>query len=123
MKSLNLGKKKLQIFRKPHNLWNFQTGKHFMPFTTTQLELFEPNDEMSILNKELNLIKKQNEKLKKALSLKHNDLANMCLMLKEELDEVKKRLGAVENQPQKNENSHSCDMLETLFQEAYLGIS
>ena len=94
-----------------------------MSSTTTQLELFESNDELTILNKELQFVKKQNEKLKKTLNSKHNDLANLCLLLKEELDEVKKRLSTIENHALQNNKNQNCDMLETLFQEAYLGLS
>lgn len=94
-----------------------------MSSTTTQLELFESNDELTILNKELQFVKKQNEKLKKTLTAKHNDLANLCLLLKEELDEMKKRLNVVENHALQNNKNQNCDMLETLFKEAYLGLS
>lgn len=94
-----------------------------MSSTTTQLELFESNDELTILNKELQLVKKQNEKLRKTLSSKHNDLANLCLLLKEELEEVKKRMNLIENRAEIGNSNQNSDMLETLFKEAYLGLS
>ncbi len=94
-----------------------------MSSTTTQLELFESNDELTILSKELEAVKKQNEKLKKTLFSKHNDLGKLCLSLKEELEEIKKRVGLVENQVLRNGQTENSDMLETLFKEAYLGSS
>jgi predicted nucleic acid-binding Zn-ribbon protein len=94
-----------------------------MSSCTTQLELFESNDEITILSKELEAVKKQNEKLKKNLFSKHNDLARLCIALKEELDEMRKRMNAVETKVLRNGKSENIDMLETLFQEAYLGSS
>ncbi len=92
-----------------------------MSSSTIQLELFEENDELTILGKELDSLKKQNDKLKKSLFSKHNDLSKLCLMLKEELDDVKKRLVTVENKQVNNGQPVNSDMLETLFKEAYLG--
>jgi len=92
-----------------------------MSSSTTQLELFESNDELTILNKELEAVKKQNEKLKKTLFSKHNDLAKLCLSLKEELDEMKRRIVIVENDVHRNGKSENNDMLKTLFKEAYMG--
>ena len=45
------------------------------------------------------------------------------MSLKEELDEIKKRVGLVENQVLRNGQTENSDMLETLFKEAYLGNS
>lgn len=92
-----------------------------MSSSTTQLELFESNDEVTILSKELEAVKKQNEKLKKSLFSRHNDLAKLLFSLKEELDAVKARLNTVENHALRNGEQANSDLLETLFKEAYLG--
>jgi Tfp pilus assembly protein PilO len=94
-----------------------------MTSSTTQLELFESNDDIVILSKELEAVRRQNEKLKKNLFSKHNDLAKLCIALKEELDEMRRRINTLETSVLRNGNSENKDMLETLFQEAYLGLS
>jgi len=89
----------------------------------TQLHLFEQNDEISLLKREIVILKKNQEKLRRDLMARHNELAHLCIVLKEELDQIKR--DAVKQKEQNSRHvefeSKSEDPYDSLFKEAYLG--
>lgn len=84
-----------------------------------QLDLFIEEDEQSLLRKEMREISLQQERLKRTLYSRHNALSRLCLELKEENEELKRRLTHLETLL--NQESKSCnqDLLEKLFKESY----
>lgn len=85
-----------------------------------QLDLFTEEDELSLLRKELKALSLQQERLKRALSSRHQDLSRLCLQLKEENEQLKSRLDRLENDLNRQTKSSNDDLLEKLFKEAYL---
>jgi uncharacterized protein YlxW (UPF0749 family) len=86
-----------------------------------QLDLFIEESEISLLRKELKELSLQQERFKRALYARHNDLSRLCLQLKEENEQLKNRLGRLENLlSQQTTRSPNDDLLEKLFREAYL---
>jgi hypothetical protein len=85
-----------------------------------QLDLFIEEDEISLLRKEMKELSLQQERFKRALYARHNDLSRLCLELKEENDALKMRLNRVESTLQnQSASSANDDLLEKLFKEAY----
>ncbi len=84
-----------------------------------QLDLFMEEDEISLLRKEMKDLLLQQEKLKRALYTRHNDLSRFCLQLKEENEQLKNRLDHLESHLQQSKSPND-DLLEKLFREAYL---
>lgn len=84
-----------------------------------QLDLFTEEDEISLLRKEMRELSLQQERLKKALYARHNDLSRLCLELKEENEQLKRRVERLENSLQQQSKSPNDDLLEKLFREAY----
>lgn len=85
-----------------------------------QLDLFTQEDEMSLLRKELKELSLQQDRLKRALYVRHKDLSLLCLQLKEENEQLKNRLDRLESALQHQSHSSNDDLLEKLFKEAYL---
>lgn len=85
-----------------------------------QLDLFKEEDEISLLRKELKELSLQQERLKRALYSRHNDLSRLCLQLKEENEQLKARLDCLESALHQQTKSPNDDLLEKLFREAYL---
>jgi hypothetical protein len=85
-----------------------------------QLDLFTEEDEMSLLRKELKALSVQQERLKRSLYARHQDLSRLCLLLKEENEQLKTRLNRLENLSTSPSQSANDDLLEKLFKEAYL---
>jgi hypothetical protein len=52
----------------------------------SQLSLFEDNDEISILKRELAEVKRNSENVRKSLFARHNELAKMYLDLKNQMN-------------------------------------
>lgn len=84
-----------------------------------QLDLFIEENEISLLRKELKELSLQQERLKRALYSRHNDLACLYLQLKEENDQLKARLDKAESHLHQETKPPNDDLLEKLFQEAY----
>ena len=85
-----------------------------------QLDLFTEEDEISLLRKEIKELSLQQERLKRALYTRHNDLSRLCLQLKEENEQLKIRLDRMESALYQQTKSSNDDLLEKLFREAYL---
>ncbi len=86
-----------------------------------QLDLFIEENEISLLRKELKELCLQQDKLKRALYARHQDLSRLCLQLKEENEQLKCRLNHLESILRKQTaSSTNDDLLEKLFREAYL---
>lgn len=85
-----------------------------------QLDLFTEEDEISLLRKEIKELSLQQERLKRALYTRHNDLSRLCLQLKEENEQLKTRLDRMESALCQQTKSSNDDLLEKLFREAYL---
>lgn len=85
-----------------------------------QLDLFTEEDEISLLRKEIKELSLQQERLKRALYSRHNDLSRLCLELKEENEQLKRRLDRLESVLHQQSKSSNDDLLEKLFREAYL---
>lgn len=85
-----------------------------------QLDLFIEEDEVSLLRKELKELSLQQERLKRTLYSRHQDLSRLCLQLKEENEQLKIRLDRLENALYQQGKSPNDDLLEKLFKEAYL---
>lgn len=85
-----------------------------------QLDLFMEEDEISLLKKELRELSIQQERLKRTLYARHNDLSRLCLELKEENEQLKLRLDRLESNLRQQTKSPNDDLLEKLFREAYL---
>jgi hypothetical protein len=85
-----------------------------------QLDLFTEEDEISLLRKEIKELSLQQERLKRALYTRHNDLSRLCLQLKEENEQLKIRLDRMESALCQQTKSSNDDLLEKLFREAYL---
>ena len=85
-----------------------------------QLDLFIEEDEISLLRKELKQLSLEQERVKKALSKRHQDLSRLCLQLKEENEQLKLRLDRLESALSQQNKSANDDLLERLFKEAYL---
>jgi hypothetical protein len=85
-----------------------------------QLDLFTEEDEVSLLRKEIRELSLQQERFKKAPYARHNDLSRPCLELKEENEQLKRRVERLENSLQHQSKSPNDDLLEKLFREAYL---
>jgi hypothetical protein len=85
-----------------------------------QLELFDENDEVTFLRKEVKRLRYQIEKSRRALCSHHNHLAKLCMTLQEENEELKRRLDKLEKMAQLNGEKTSDDLLEKLFREAYM---
>jgi hypothetical protein len=88
--------------------------------TKVQLDLFVEENEISILRKEMRDLVVQQEKMKRNLHTRHQDLSRLCLQLKEENEQLKHRLDRLESLINKQTNTSNDDLLEKLFQEAYL---
>lgn len=88
--------------------------------TKIQLDLFVEESEISLLRKEIKDLSVQQEKFKRLLYRRHQDLSRLCLHLKEENDQLKHRLDRLESTLNKQANTTNDDLLEKLFQEAYL---
>lgn len=88
--------------------------------TKVQLDLFVEENEVSLLRKEMKDLILQQEKMKRALYARHQDLSRLCLQLKEENEHLKLRLDQLESQAKKQSNTANDNLLEKLFQEAYL---
>jgi hypothetical protein len=84
-----------------------------------QLDLFKEENELSILRKQLQEVASLQDKLKKTLYARHQDLARLCLTLKEENDLLRSRLERIEKAISLPKETTSED-LKALFQEAYL---
>lgn len=85
-----------------------------------QLDLFTEEDELSLLRKELKELSLEQERLKRALYKRHQDLSRLCLHLKEENEQLRNRLDRLESLIHQNHKSNNDDLLERLFKEAYL---
>lgn len=85
-----------------------------------QLDLFIEENELSLLRKELKELSLEQERFKRALFKRHQDLSRLCLQLKEENDQLKNRLDRIENGVLQHPKSSNDDLLEKLFREAYL---
>ena len=88
--------------------------------TKVQLDLFIEESEVSLLRKEMKDLLIQQEKMKRMLYARHQDLSRLCLQLKEENEQLKHRLERLESFMNKQTNTTNDDLLEKLFQEAYL---
>ena len=54
-----------------------------------QLDLFEPNDEQSLLRREINLMKDSQNRQRKAMFAKLHDLGKEIIGLKEEIERTR----------------------------------
>jgi hypothetical protein len=90
-----------------------------MTTSTAQLDLFEENDEATLLRAEMEALKKQMEKMRSLILKRHNQLAKLCVQLEEENQLLKRRLDALERASRKGEGSSDSDLIERLFSEAY----
>lgn len=59
-----------------------------------QLDLFEPDNELFSLRKEMNLLKESNDKVRKRLFAQLNELSHLCIDLKEEVYKLRRRIGS-----------------------------
>lgn len=84
-----------------------------------QLDLFIEEDEQSLLRKEMKELSLQQERLKRTIYSRHNALSRLCLELKEENDELKRRLAHLENVLNQENQRGNQDLLEKLFKESY----
>lgn len=85
-----------------------------------QLDLFTEEDTVSLLRKELKEVSLQQERFRRAIYKRHQELARLCLQLKEENEQLKSRLDRLESLMHQQSKSPNEDLLEKLFQEAYL---
>ena len=85
-----------------------------------QLDLFTEEDELSLLRKELKEVAIQQDRLKRALYTRHQELSCLYLQLKEENEQLKSRLDRLERTMKPQSSSTNDDLLEKLFKEAYL---
>lgn len=85
-----------------------------------QLDLFMEENEISLLRKELKELSLYQERFKRAIYARHNDLSRLCLQLKEENEQLKNRLDRLESALHQHAKSPNDDLLEKLFREAYL---
>lgn len=88
-----------------------------------QLDLFEDENEVSVIRKELKELSQQQEKWKQSLLKRYQDLSKFCLKLQQENEQLKNRLGYLENQLPKDKDSANDDLLERLFKDAYTNSS
>lgn len=87
----------------------------------SQLELFEDNDKISFLKKELSALHQRCEHLKRGMASKYNHLAKLCISLQEENSQLKRRIEELEKTlSDPYANPEEDDYLSKLFQEAYL---
>lgn len=85
-----------------------------------QLQLFEENDATSLMQQELEAVRKHYEKHWKIILSRHNELAKLCIQLKEENEGIKQRLKALEKIGDGPQPSSNEDLIEILFKEVYL---
>ena len=57
-----------------------------------QLDLFDSNDEMSLLRKEIDLIDNRTRNVQRGLFARHGDLVKMVLKQQEEIDRLRELL-------------------------------
>jgi len=88
--------------------------------TKVQLDLFIEENEISLLRKEIKDMLMQQEKMKRSMYSRHQDLSRLCLQLKEENEYLRHRLDRLESVQNKQNATSNEDLLEKLFQEAYL---
>lgn len=84
-----------------------------------QLDLFEDENEVSVIRKELKELSQQQDKWKQSLLKRYQDLSKFCLNLQQENEQLKNRLDYLENKLPKDTYSTNDDLLERLFKEAY----
>ena len=84
-----------------------------------QLQLFEENDEASLIRQEVAAMRKHYEKNWKTLQTRHNELVKLFLQLKEENDSLKLRLQELEKNHKNTHQNHDEDLIERLFKEVY----
>ncbi len=87
----------------------------------TQMEMFETNDEITRLKKELTFLRQKCDQLKKGMASKYNLLAKLCLFLQEENSRLKHRIDELEKNLQliPSSEQEEDDYLKKLFEEAY----
>lgn len=93
-----------------------------MEETPSQLELFEENDQISLLKREVLKLRQRCELLRRGMSKKYNQLAKLCMILQEENSLLKRRLDAIEKTDSAAdglEDIEGDDYLLKLFEEAY----
>jgi hypothetical protein len=89
---------------------------------SSQLQLFEENDELTVLKREVLKLRRRCDQLRKGMASRYNQLAKLCVVLQEENSELKRRLDAFEKGdagmavPMCIEED---DYLLKLFEEAY----
>lgn len=54
-----------------------------------QFDLFESNDEISLLKREISNMRKSQDNVRKSLFAQNNSLTKLCFSLKEELHELR----------------------------------
>ena len=60
-----------------------------------QLDLFEPNDEISMLHREIAAMKDAQDRQRKSLFAKQNDLAKMYIDIKQKYDALERQIHMV----------------------------
>lgn len=88
--------------------------------TEAQLELFQENDEISLFRQEIEAMQKRYEKNGRTMLKRHNELAKLCLLLKEENDVLNQRLHELEKKQDIQKQPKNKDLIEKLFKEFYL---
>lgn len=68
---------------------NFQIKCLMIMGSEVQLNLFGNNDPISLLMQEIELLKEQNNNVRKGLFARHNELAKLVLKQQEEIDALK----------------------------------
>ncbi len=57
-----------------------------------QFDLFEPYDEISLLRKEIDVLREQSANVRKGLFARHNELAKLWLKQQDEIEDLKRSL-------------------------------
>lgn len=97
-----------------------------MDCTPGQLDLFDEENECTLLRRELAALRQQCAKWQKNILSKHHQLAKLCLHVQEENCQLQRRLQALEKALQQSstpESQHEDDYMVRLFAAAYLAPS
>lgn len=86
-----------------------------------QLDLFEEENESTILKNEIQSLQKKMQKMNSNYKLQFQQVMKMCIQLKDDVDRMNIQLSTVRREmPSHKENPNpNSDLLEKLFAEAY----